>query len=211
MRYLKIYEPSTGWPLRQKWIFSADSENTTGLLTSHIANKCSLSWKYVFEFTLGRSSWLGAGAGWTWWARRRRKRRRGRRGRTPGGSLLGSFIPDIVVAFTFSLQRRAQLIWFVRTPGALVKRWHVDKLLVEFYCLMELWRLGSQNLYHFLREKQQKYISWICWDLDFLFSFQPGVHVLGGQETLRRWRCWRATKYSGGSSFSSCTTTEPDP
>ena len=60
-------------------------------------------------------------------------------------------------------------------------------------------------------KKQPKYISWICWDLDFLFSFQPGVHVLGGQETLRRWRCWRATKYSGGSSFSSCTTTEPDP
>ena len=155
MRCLKIDAPSTGWPLRQKWIFSADSENTTGLLTSHIANKCSLSWKYVFEFTLGRSSWLGAGAGWTWWARRRWRRRR-RMGRTPGGSLLRSFIPDIVVAFTFSLQRRAQLIWFVRTPGALVKRWHVDKLSVEFYCLMVLWRLGSQNLYHFLREKAAK-------------------------------------------------------
>ena len=152
MRYLKIDAPSTGWPLRQKWIFSADSENTTGLLTSHIANRCSLSWKYVFEFTLGRSSWLGAGADWTWWARRRRRRRR----RTPGGSLLGSFIPDIVVAFTFSLQGRAQLSWFLRTPGAFVKRWHVDKLSAEFYCLMELRRLGGQNLYHFLREKAAK-------------------------------------------------------
>ena len=170
MRYLKIYEPSTGWPLRQKWIFSADSENTTGLLTSHIANKCSLSWKYVFEFTLGRSSWLGAGAGWTWWARRRRRRRR--RGRTPGGSLLRSFSPDIVVAFTFSLQRRAQLTWFVRIPGALVKRWHVDKLLVEFYCLMELWRLGSQNLYHFLREKEAKvhFLNLLRFGLSVFFS-----------------------------------------
>ena len=153
MRYLKIDAPSTGWLLRQKWIFSADSENTTGLLTSHIANRCSLSWKkYVFVFTLGRSSWSGGGADWTWWARRRRRRRR----ETPGGSLLGSSIPDIVVAFTFSLQGGVQLSWFLRAPGALVKRWHVDKLSAEFYCLMELSRLGGQNLYRFLREKAAK-------------------------------------------------------
>ena len=166
MRCLKIDAPSTGWPLRQKWIFSADSENTTGLLTSHIANRCSLSWKkYVFVFTLGRSSWSGGGADWTWWARRRRRRRR----ETPGGSLLGSSIPDIVVAFTFSLQGGVQLSWFLRAPGALVKRWHVGKLSAEFYCLMELSRLGGQNLYRFLREKAAK-LNLLRFGLSVFFS-----------------------------------------
>ena len=59
MRCLKIDAPSTGWPLRQKWIFSADSENTTGLLTSHIANSCSLSWKVCPCIHLGKVKLIG--------------------------------------------------------------------------------------------------------------------------------------------------------
>ena len=60
MRCLKIDAPSTGWPLRQKWIFSADSENTTGLLTSHIAKRWSHSWKACLWIHLGKVQLIGS-------------------------------------------------------------------------------------------------------------------------------------------------------